>query len=277
MKLRVLLLVCLAGCATPRAQRIDVGGHRLWMQVAGAGEPTLVFDSGGGDDASAWAGIEPELRRRLHARTLVYDRAGVGHSEPMTAPYRVDDEATALRHLLDVAHVDGPVVLVAHSYGGFIATLMAATDPRVAGAVLIDVNLAEFFSDAETTQLVAMWLGKLDGLAREQPARARNIRHFITPFPETVQRMRQVPFPAAMPVIDIVSERTPFDHADEAAAWRQAHARFAAASPAREGLVAVGSSHAVMRDRPQLVMDAVQRMVERVRAAGTTASVRPQR
>ncbi|HEX4458506.1 MAG TPA: alpha/beta hydrolase [Polyangia bacterium] len=276
MKLGVLLLVCVAGCAFPRAQRVDVGGHRLWMRVAGAGEPTLVFDSGGGDDSSAWDGIEPELRRRLHVRTLVYDRAGMGRSEPMTAPYRVDDEATALRHLLDVAHVDGPVVLVAHSYGGFVATLVAAADPRVAGAVLIDSNLAEFFTDAECARLVPMWLARLDAMDKEQPARARNIRHFVTAFPETVQRLRQVPFPATLPVIDIVSERTSFDRADEVAAWREAHARFAAASPARTALTASGSGHDVMRDRPQLVLDAVQRMVEQVRAARALDARRPQ-
>jgi pimeloyl-ACP methyl ester carboxylesterase len=37
-----------------------------------------------------------------------------------------------------------PVVLVAHSYGGFVATVVAATEPGIAGVVLVDANLAPF-------------------------------------------------------------------------------------------------------------------------------------
>jgi hypothetical protein len=46
---------------------------------------------------------------------------------------------------------------------------------------------------------------------------------------------------------------------------RRAHADFVAASPTREAVFANGSSHYVMRDRPELVVDAIERMVKRVR------------
>ena len=37
--------------------RIDVGGYSLWMQRSGEGSPTVVFESGLGDDASRWDGF----------------------------------------------------------------------------------------------------------------------------------------------------------------------------------------------------------------------------
>jgi hypothetical protein len=68
-----------------------------------------------------------------------------------------------------------------------------------------------------------------------------------------------------LPVIDIVAENTWADSPEELTAMRQAHAGFVEASPAREALFANGSGHYVMRDRPQLVTEAVERMVKWVR------------
>jgi hypothetical protein len=45
------------------------------------------------------------------------------------------------------------------------------------------------------------------------------------------------------------------------------HAAFVAASSARAGVFAAGSGHYVMRDRPDLVIDAIKRVVARVRSA----------
>ena len=52
---------------------------RLVVQ-AGGGSPTLVLESGGGEDAAQWSGILPELARQT--RVLAYSRAGSGRSAP---------------------------------------------------------------------------------------------------------------------------------------------------------------------------------------------------
>ena len=135
--------------------RVDVGGYRLWMQTNGAGSPTVVFESGGGDHSSVWSAIEPEIRRRLSVTTVLYDRAGLGQSEPKTGPYRIDDEVAALRTALTAGGIAGPVVLVAHSYGGFVSWLTAASDPRVVGLVLVDGNVPGFFDEDEVARLLA--------------------------------------------------------------------------------------------------------------------------
>jgi hypothetical protein len=56
----LLLSAPTAGAASVSCEpaRVDVRGYKLWMQVAGVGEPTVVFESGGGDDSSVWAKIE---------------------------------------------------------------------------------------------------------------------------------------------------------------------------------------------------------------------------
>jgi pimeloyl-ACP methyl ester carboxylesterase len=269
MQWKYLVLVIGIGCAGAPAgvappPRVEVNGPQLWVQVAGHGDPTVVFEAGGGDDSSVWAKIEPQIRTLSSVRTVVYDRAGLGKSAPAPGRYRIDDEAAALKRALDRFGVTAPVVLVAHSYGGFIATLVAATDARIAGAVFVDANLAEFFDDAELARLKARYEPQFEQLRRTRPALADVMIPLMRAYPETVARLRGVTFPPAIPVIDIVAERS-WGDTDENTAMRRAHDAFVAASPERELVIATGSGHQVMRDREDLVIAEVARMVRIVR------------
>jgi len=240
----------------------------LWSEVRGDGSPTVVFEAGGGEDSLVWAGLEPEVRRRDGVRTLVYDRAGLGQSAPTPPPYRIEDESAALRRELDRHEIAAPVVLVAHSYGGFVATLVASADERIAGVVLVDANLASFWDDAGLKKLVATYRPQYTALEQEAPDLARVMIPLMEAYPATVERLRGVEIPSATPTIDIVAERTWVDTPEEVEALRQAHEAFVAASPQREAVFASDSGHHVMRDRPDIVLDAVSRIVAKVRQAG---------
>jgi pimeloyl-ACP methyl ester carboxylesterase len=88
----------------------------------------------------------------------VDDERGGRVSTPVTQPHTVEQDVADLHALLTAAHVPGPYVLVAHSYGGLIAELYASTYPaEVAGRVLVDVTTV-FLQDT----LTAEELQKLD-------------------------------------------------------------------------------------------------------------------
>ena len=244
----------------------DVLDNPLWACVRGVGSPTVVFEAGGGEDSSVWAELEPEVRGRNRVRTMVYDRAGLGRSRPSPPPYRIDDEAEALRRELDRHRIEAPVVLVAHSYGGFVATIAAATDPRIAGVVLVDANLADFFDDAQIERLLATYRAQFPALEQAAPELAQVMIPLIEAYPATVARVGQVEIPAATPIVDIVAERTWVETTEEIEAIRRAHSDFVAASPQRRAVFAEGSSHHVMLDRPDVVLDAVAQLVATVRA-----------
>src|SRR5215204_559453 len=238
----------------------------LWASVRGTGSPTVVFEAGGGEDSSVWAEFEPEVRDHHRVQTMVYDRAGLGRSPPSPPPYRIDDEADTLRRELDRQRITAPVVLVAHSYGGFVATLAAAADPRIAGVVLVDANLAGFFDDAQLDRLLAMYRPQFPALEQKAPELARVMIPLIEAYPATVARLRQVDIPVGTPTIDIVAERTWVDTPEEIEAIRQAHRDFVAASPQRRAVFAERSGHHIMRDRPEVVLDAIAEVVAAVRA-----------
>jgi pimeloyl-ACP methyl ester carboxylesterase len=119
---------------------VDVGGHKLNVQVAGSskpGVPTIVFEAGLGTPLAGWNGIN--LTVADSARTVAYERAGIGASEPGTEPPSVKHIIAELHTLLAKIGAPPPYVLVGHSLGGPIINMFAATYPReVAGLVYID-------------------------------------------------------------------------------------------------------------------------------------------
>ena len=120
---------------------IDVGGHRLYLQCVGSGSPTIVWEAGA--QGSGWTNTAQYLMGKLAetSRVCVYDRAGLGWSDP--GPYEELSHWSAvvadLHTALQKAGEKGPYVMAGHSYGGLLARLFAYTYPKeVAGVVAID-------------------------------------------------------------------------------------------------------------------------------------------
>jgi pimeloyl-ACP methyl ester carboxylesterase len=250
-----------AGCV---GQKVDVGEYALWIQSRGHGTPTVVFESGGGEDSSEWSNIEPVIRERAKVRTVIYDRAGLGKSDPNPQPYRIEDEGTALRRALDQCDIHGPILLVAHSYGGFISEILASEDKRVKGLVLIDANIPSFFDDKEAAVIKARYEPLADALKRDKPDVARVLIALVQAYPATARHMRDVYIPLNLPIIDITAEHTWVDAPDELRAMRRAHSEFVAASPNRVPIFAEGSGHYVSRDRPNIVIDAILHLISKI-------------
>lgn len=254
-----------AGADCSVGRKVDVGGYALWMHSRGDGAPTVVFESGGGEDSSEWSNIEPVIRERAKVRTVVYDRAGLGKSDPDPRPYRIEDEGTALRRALDQCEIRGPVILVAHSYGGFISEILASENKQVKGLVLVDANIPSFFDDKEAAAISARYTPLAEDLIKEKPGLGRNLFRQDQAYPATARHMRDVHIPLNLPVIDITAEHTWVNAPDELRAMRRAHSEFVAASPNRVAIFAEGSGHYVSRDRPGIVIDAVLRLIRKYR------------
>jgi pimeloyl-ACP methyl ester carboxylesterase len=125
----------------PPGRLVDVEGLRLHLDCRGQGDPTVVFESGLGDPALAWALVQPEVAR--FTRACSYDRAGAGYSDEPRYDRARDGRALVgdLHALLSAAGVTGPYVLVGHSFGGLLVRLFAATFPAEAvGVVLVDAG-----------------------------------------------------------------------------------------------------------------------------------------
>src|SRR5215211_4310797 len=145
-----LLVLAVAGAiyqaiATERAERaypppgemVDVRGYSLHINCAGQGSPTVVLDAGSGGFSAQWVRVQREVSGTT--RVCSYDRAGMGWSEMGPEPRDAKQISSELHTLLKGANIEGPYVLVGHSYGGLYVRTYAARYPdEVAGVVLVD-------------------------------------------------------------------------------------------------------------------------------------------
>ncbi|MGW0871396.1 alpha/beta fold hydrolase [Streptomyces sp. NPDC002740] len=243
---------------------IDNGGHRLAFHVTQGQGSTIVLDSGGGEDSSYWKDLVPRLHAATGATVVTYDRAGLGQSDVVPGPWKVEGAVSDLEAGLRQLGVTKNVTLVSHSQAGEIATYFARSNPKMlSGAVLVDANLPQLFTDEEIARLVAFSRPQVDA-AKKNPDDPRNRQLISTAesFVPTNRAYHEVTWPDAVPATVIVSEKTPFDGSPEdARRWRDAAASFVQAGPHRTLVTAEGSSHDVPKDRPDLVLEEIESMV----------------
>jgi pimeloyl-ACP methyl ester carboxylesterase len=125
---------------------IDIGGRRLRLVCAGpdgAGGPVVVLEAGAFGFSADWAEVQDRLAAR-GLRSLAYDRAGLGFSDPGPEPRDGIQIARDLERLLAAAEIAAPYVLCGHSMAGLRLRQFAAGHAHdLIGVVLVDAATPE--------------------------------------------------------------------------------------------------------------------------------------
>jgi len=128
-----------------RGELVDIGERRLRAVRAGhaTSGPLVVLECGAFGCAADWAVVQERLAA-AGLRSLAYDRAGLGYSDPGPKPRDGAAILEDLVALLAVLGEAGPYVLVGHSMGGLFVRLFALSRPKeVLGVVLVDAVTPE--------------------------------------------------------------------------------------------------------------------------------------
>lgn len=254
---------------TCAAQTVAVDGLPLWVDLQGQGETTVVFESGNGNDSTVWDALEPQVRA-LGVRTFRYDRRGYGRSAHFAGEtYTVEMDLSTLQGALTACGITGPIVAVAHSYGGGLAVMTARRDRRIKGLVLVDAVVPGVSTPKIVRETLAEVRPQYAEVRKEAPDLARTVIPIMEAWGQTMDRVNATPVSRTLPIIDIVADGGGGGKKPEMTAhWRKAHRRFVAAAPASRTFVdAVGSGHKVMKDKPELIVEAIRQMLGRVQAA----------
>jgi pimeloyl-ACP methyl ester carboxylesterase len=257
--LAALIPVFAQATASVATQLIDVDGHKIAFHITRGHEPTIVLDAGGGLDSSYWDTLVPELAQRTGSRIITYDRAGFGTSDDVSGDWNVHSATRDLAVGLEKLHATRRVILVSHSLAGEIATYLVGQHPEwFVGGVLVDANVPDYFTNEAIARGQAIYAPILAAIRAAPPTRSgRQLLALSGSFVETSRAFHAASWPASIPAIVIVSQKTPFEEPADAQWWKDAHAQFAKRAPNRRVVTAAGSSHDVAHDRPDVILSAI--------------------
>lgn len=231
------------GGTTTTSLEAPGGTQQVWCAGQGRG---VVLINGIGDQTSSRQWLDVQVQLSQHARVCRYDRPGTGDSPPPTQSNRGPEELELELDAVVNHTTDGEVILVAHSFGGYLARLYTERQPeRVRGIVFVDaldpsVGLVRG-TGVDDLGEVAMADEQLDLHALETATAA------VTEFPPDIE------------VGVLIRERavTP--------AWMEGQQQLAALSPRSHVEVITDTSHQIPTDAPQAIADTVRRLLEQRR------------
>jgi len=99
-----------------------------FVVVHGKGTP-IIFEAGGGDDASTWKDILQPISQITGAPLIAYDRPGFGKSGMDTVTHGIIHNIEGLETALKKLGFGGAVMYVAHSQGGCMHKCLPAAIP----------------------------------------------------------------------------------------------------------------------------------------------------
>lgn len=287
---------------SPEGKMIDVGGYRLHVNCVGHGQPTVILEAGGGLFSTTWQLVQHKAAEVAQTKVCSYDRVGLGWSEENPKPYSISDEVNALYNALTKLNSNKPLIYVAHSYGGFIASIYANRYPSdLAGMVLVDPNTLDFFKnnpdiiDSVHSQSKVLKIATPIGLVRWLVA--AEMRSYIRlPEPEQIQKTLDLFFTSKhlrsqakmashfgqsvqitkentstiqVPVIIISRGKDdnsfPWTSAKKEKDWRQSHATLAKKLANAKLISADKSDHMIIFDQPELIVSSIKNLVTQYR------------
>ncbi len=258
-----------------KSRAVDVGGRRVALTCSGKGTPTVILETGLGAESHEWSGVYQGIDGVT--RILSYDRAGGGASDAAPGQRDALQMVSDLHHLLQVADIPGPYILVGHSFGGLLMRMFAHQyGASVVGMVLVDSMHEDQFD----------LFGPLFPPASpsETPA-LRNVRTFWTggwrDLNATAERIdlvsstdqgRKIASLGSIPVHVIVAGAflhqpgVPREHrAALQQRWEDLQRRFLSLSSNATCSVVRSSGHFIQRDDPGAVIDIIRTAVAAAR------------
>jgi pimeloyl-ACP methyl ester carboxylesterase len=287
----------------PPGQLVDIGGYRIDLHCSGAGTPAVILESGFGGEAFQWYLVQPAVAKIT--RVCSYYRAGFGWSDPSPRPRTSSVIAQELDAVLQKVGIAGPYILVGHSFGGFDVQLYAANHPnQVTGVVLVDSahphqeertghSRPQIHSSLKTKlKIMSTWVGvpRIFGWcgtappAIERIAQAVECRYQffktaaaeVSAFDESAQEVRRAKTSLAnIPLIVISRDASKLAdrygrsavNPESQKAWQRMQDELATLSSRSDHIVAIGAGHYIQYDRPDVIIDTIQKMLQLAREA----------
>jgi len=120
-------------------EKVEIDNFRLHVSCMGSGDTTVLFEAGLGGSSLEWIPIQKKISERV--RACIYDRAGYAWSDPSPHASHAHSLSREADIMLKKIGADGPLLLVGHSFGGFVVRELALRrESKMIGMVLVDAS-----------------------------------------------------------------------------------------------------------------------------------------
>lgn len=256
-----------ASCAQGTEKMTSISDGQLHTIEAGDGAYTVIFESGFMSDLSVWHKVAPAITKQ--AKVVVYSRAGVGKSPARSQPLNLSQHTEELKQLIEALQIKTPIVLVGHSYGGWVVREFAAKYPKqIAGLVLVDPanESLELELKKINPEKVAQDQKRLENMA--PPAAKADLALVQKIFDDAkLPTTSAIPdMPMAILTSTQVTKNNPFyqETAPALAVKRELHARLFAQFSNGAHIVTNQSGHHIQFDEPHLVIEAIKLVITHI-------------
>jgi pimeloyl-ACP methyl ester carboxylesterase len=280
-----------------------VEGRQMHIDCSGKGSPAVVMEAAASAPWSVWRKVQPGLSQVT--RVCSYDRAGHGWSEPRNGPRDAETIVRELHSLLDQAGVKRPFVLVGHSAGGLYVREYAREFPAdIAGIALIEsssprqidelpgwrASYEEDKQDAKRelwedrlrvwsgwARLLGQcsvqarnfpgWAGQYDAMAC-RPGYVDTDESELSYFEESSRQAGRLKSFGSVPLLVVSQDpnaRSAGTTAAEILVWGTEQEESKSLSPISWRVIAHGSGHMVPRDRPDVIVAEMTRLIDYLR------------
>jgi len=253
----------------PVESLVKVGKYRLNFKVITGNDLAILLEAGGGMDSGEWNKIAPELAHKTGATIVSYDRAGFGKSDLPETPHDMREEVEWLWQGLQKLELQKDLILVGHSFGGWMIRLFASEHPEaVRGMVFVDPFTNEFVDMLGIEYLdnhpmagkIPFDTSQPDILSKYQRALVRMVGDGLGPKMEIMSKTK---LPSDIPVVVITSGMLFLPKTEEQEAWRLSHEQLTASIEGATLIVAEESGHMVPAIQPDLIIEAVLDVIKR--------------
>jgi len=232
---------------------IDANPYKLHFRIIKGENAPILFESGGGQDASHWDSIAAIVHQRLKATVITYDRAGFGQSSFDTLDYTILREIKSLEFALQkFGFMNKKLLLVGQSLGSFYNRVYAARhSDQVKGIILVDPRIPSY-GDMQFAKRYFQSMNRKD-----YEAEYMSLYYLLARMESTSDYVRQVPLPTNIPLLDIMAEKGPFEDAAENERFKEEQRNLVKGYPNRKLIFAKGSSHNIPLDKPAMMIEQI--------------------